>query len=41
MNIDEAIRIAKDSMDKAYAPYAKYRVGAALKAKSRKNIFRV
>lgn len=41
MDIDEAINIAKFSMDMAHSPYSKYKVGAALKGKSRKNIFRL
>ena len=39
MEIDKAIKIAKESMDNAHSPYSKYKVGAALKGKSRKNIF--
>jgi len=41
MEIDNAIQIAKEAMNRAYSPYSRYKVGAALKAKSRKNIFRL
>jgi len=41
MEINEAIIIAKNSIDKAYAPYSNYKVGAALKGKSRENLFRL
>ena len=34
MNIDKAIKIAKDAREKAYAPHTPYFVGAALKCKS-------
>lgn len=40
MSLENAIQIAKNSMKNAYSPYSNYLVGAALKAKSRKNIFR-
>ncbi len=41
MEIDKAIDIAKATMNKAHSPYSKYKVGAALKGKSRKDIFRL
>lgn len=39
MDLDNAIKIAKNALKNAYAPYSNYFVGAALKAKSRQNIF--
>jgi len=36
MNHEELARLAKKAMEKAYAPYSGYRVGAALLAKSGK-----
>ena len=39
MNLDDAIRIAKEVRQNAYVPYSHYYVGAALVTKSRKNIF--
>ena len=35
MEIDEVIKIALEAMERAYSPYSKYKVGAALKGKSR------
>ena len=34
MNINELIKIAKESMKKSYAPYSNYHVGAALLCKN-------
>ena len=39
MNLDDAIKIAKEARKNAYAPYTHYYVGVALVTKSRKNIF--
>lgn len=36
MDLDEAIKIAKEVRKKAYSPYSKYYVGCSLKAKSGK-----
>ncbi|MBP3502545.1 MAG: cytidine deaminase [Clostridia bacterium] len=36
MNIDELIEIAKSAMQRSYAPYSKYYVGAALLCKNGK-----
>ena len=36
MDLDEAIKVAKDAKQKAYAPHTPYFVGAALKCKSGK-----
>ena len=35
MDLEEAIKIAKGSLNNAYAPYSNYFVGAALVTKSR------
>lgn len=39
MNLSKEIEIAKIAIRNAYSPYSNYYVGAALKAKSRKNLF--
>ena len=38
MDLSKEIEIAKNARENAYAPYSKYYVGSALKAKSRKNL---
>ena len=39
MNIEDAIKTAKEVRENAYVPYSHYSVGAALVTKSRQNIF--
>ena len=34
--LDEMLQMARDAMDRAYAPYSKFSVGAVIKAKSGK-----
>lgn len=41
MEINKYIELAKEAKRNAYAPYSKYQVGAILKAKSRKILFRL